>query len=450
MTVLSTDAITPTLAVVIPPSFVRAGETPLIEGDHWVRTVIFKGRYEDHAITAGSTPHHWTVAAPNGTVYELRDIPCLRFDDKLIDNELTLSYETGSGQSLAVLNTNAWGLALVHGLLGAPATADPALVGKLSAYVSAQGLGAVLERLDADGTLASLAGSTGTDTLLAFAYKNFMGHDADADTLTALRAEINAMMNDWRYVPETPANVLYALLTGPSVAQFYAQQPATFSYDWFTGPLLGTDGRDGFRAPSDGGILDLGDGVDSVHFGEPYWNAHTYTAARAEDGSLTVRDDQGNTWLLHNVERLELGPDQWRAFDLEGDGAAGQAARLMGASLGAEAVHDSRLAAEVLSRIDAHGVRDTVQSLVDQGVFTHLAGGDSLEALLGLLYRNVTGAGPSQEEMAGALDWLESQNWSATDAILYAAELPQTAALIGLPELAQQGWGYSFGYAWLA
>lgn len=426
-----------------PPYFIRAGDSPLIEGWPWTAMVVFQGRAEDHTITPGSTPHHWTVTAPNGMTYKVRDVQSLKFDNRVIDAGLTFSSQGEDGQSHVDLNSSAWGLALVHGLLGADAAADPALLGQVTAYVNAQGLTAVLERLNDDATLASLAGGTDSETLLTFAYKNFSGHGPSTEALTALQTEVSATLADWQDAA-TPANILRALLLGPSVANFFAKQPQTFSYDWFTDPLLGTAGADWFAAPLDGGVLDLGAGLDRVHFSSP--NFAGLGQVHAQGDTVTVQDGEGTTWTLHHVERVMLGFDKWLAFDLEGNGAAGQAARLIGVSLGADAVTNQRLAAEVLSQIDQQGSRDLVQTLVDQGVFAQLAGGDSLEALIGLLYRNVTGTGPSASEQTWALNWAHDQNWDATDLILFAAELPQTATLIGLPELAEQGWGHGFGF----
>ena len=445
----TSSALGASTTVLAPPFFIRAGESPLIQGDGWARMVIFEGRFEDFTVTPGDAPYQWTVTAPNGVAYDVQDVPRLKFDDKAIHSDLTSIYESEDGQTHAFLSHGSGGLALVRSLLGATAAADPALLGQVTAYVNAQDLPSVLARLDADGTLASLAGGTDIDTLLAFAYRNLTGQSPDADALAALRTEVNATLDSWKDTPATPADVLNALLLGPSVAQFFANEPGTFSYDWFAGPLLGTDAGDQFSAPLDGGTLDLGAGVDSVGF-DPSYIPNADSLERASDGALTVQGDQGSTWTLHHVERVIFGFDKRLAFDLEGDGAAGQAARLIGVALGAGAVDNQLLAGEVLQQVDSVGARALVQSLVEDGVFAQLAGGDSLEALLGLLYRNVTGAAPSQDTMDWTLAWLDAQDGDATDAILYAVELPQTAELIGLPDLVAHGWSYGLRFGSIA
>ena len=44
--------------------------------------------------------------------------------------------------------------------------------------------------------------------------------------------------------------------------------------------------------------------------------------------------------------------------------------------------------------------------------------------------------------MQWALDLAQAQQWDRADVLLYAAGLEQTAALIGLPQLADQGIAY--------
>lgn len=432
------------------PPFLRAGDSPQIDGtldgavDH-TTWLIFEGRYEDYAVTHGELRNSWSVTAPGGIVYQVKGVHQLKFDDKVVADDVAFAYEV-EGRPEAFLTAAGLALALTRGLLGQPAGNDPVLLGQVAAYVDALGLPVMLERLEVDGTLASLAGSTDTDALLALVYSNLSGESADAQAMPALHAEIDARMVNW---PEdTPLTLVPALtiaLQSSTLALALAQESGPLVYHWFDQPLQGTDSTDyifaSIQVDPFGRVFDLKDGLDSASFSG---SRSDYTVMNDEDSVVTVHHDASDmTWTLHDVERLSFLGGEHIAFDLEG--SAGQAARLIGMSLGAEAIRDGELVADVLHHIDAQGFHGTVQWLVDKGVFAQLAGGDTLESLLSLLYRNITGAGPSLQEMAWTLDWFHAQQLGATDAILYAAALPQTAALIGLPELAQQGWEYGFG-----
>lgn len=76
-----------------------------------------------------------------------------------------------------------------------------------------------------------------------------------------------------------------------------------------------------------------------------------------------------------------------------------------------------------------------------------LAGEGSLEALITWMHRNLTGEAPVQTDLAWTVAWAESQQMDAADLLLFAADLPLTASLIGIDELSREGLPYQTVYS---
>lgn len=96
----------------------------------------------------------------------------------------------------------------------------------------------------------------------------------------------------------------------------------------------------------------------------------------------------------------------------------------------------------MIAYVDAMGAQALAREVQHNGVLDALAGGDSLQALVTLLYQNVAGHAPSELEMHQVLELAAEQQWARADVLSFAAQLPQTAQLIGLPELMVQGLAY--------
>lgn len=156
--------------------------------------------------------------------------------------------------------------------------------------------------------------------------------------------------------------------------------------------------------------------------------------------SLQDFDTQIN---LANVERVQgidpLNPSNniSRALDL--DGNAGQAARLLGALAGADALQNEALVGEAISYVDTYGIDGISQQLVDWGVVDSLAGGTDSASLVTTLFENIAGTAPSQAELDEFTGYIDSGVWTKADALDFAAGLDQTAQTIDLVGLSQTG-----------
>lgn len=321
---------------------------------------------------------------------------------------------------------------LVFSLWGQAGLENPALIGQAIAYVDALGAAAFGQSAQALGLLAALAGGSEPEALLTLLHTNLVGRAPDAFELKALRDFQEAGGH-------SPAELLAIVAGLPQVGQALAPLSSSgLALTPFAGVLQGSDRDEVFRAQQGNDHIDAGGGLDKVMYGG---QAAQYALARDAAGHWVVHSDaqDGGRDLLQGVERLQFA-DQAVALDL--DGAAGQALRLLAAAVGPQKLADRALLGEVIAYVDAYGAQSLADEVQANGLLDALAGGDSLQALVTLLYRNLTGHAPNQEELQWTLALAEQQYWDRADVLLQVAQLPQTAELIGLDVLASQGVAY--------
>lgn len=424
--------------VALHPFVIHAGADTEIS-TRYALWLVFDGAQEDYTVVAGKTPLAWTVTTQTGVTYEIEGVRRLKFDDAVVTKGVVVVTEL-ENVPYQRFDTEGLPLALARGLLGD--AANPAAVGEAAAYIEAFGLSTTLALMESSGTLAALAGSTNPDILMRFVYENLTGKAADDKTLAELGQQVHAKLEtaaltlpEW--TAQTPAAVVHATLLSSKLQFELVEDPAfkLLSYPAFDGPLIGTDASDTVNTGWMGGSFNLGGGIDTASFGTPFADL---MLTRPSKGVLNIEDADGNKWTLENVERLFFFGEA-RAFDLTADGAAGQAARFIAVTAGASEIDNPVLVAKVLRQIDDKGLEAFVDADVQSGAIADLAGGITFEVLVELLYRNIAGSEPSRAERDWTVDWIDSQRWDAADVVQFVLDLPQTAALIGLPELADQG-----------
>ncbi len=200
-------------------------------------------------------------------------------------------------------------------------------------------------------------------------------------------------------------------------------------------PLSGDDSSNVLVSRTGDDVIDGRGGVDTVIF---LGASYQYGVARSADGGLTITDHvQGRdgTDRLTNVERLKF-TDKLVAYDL--DGAAGTVTKILGVVFGTAAVSNERYVGIGLTYADAGLTYVDLVGLAlrEAGVTTHAAA-------VNLLWYNLFGDAPAQEQAAPYLALLESGAQSIASLGVLAAEQDLNAQNIGLVGLHATGVTYS-------
>ena len=163
-----------------------------------------------------------------------------------------------------------------------------------------------------------------------------------------------------------------------------------------------------------------------------------YTLTRTSTGWKLVDKTAGRdgTDTLKNVERLKFSTDSL-ALDL--DGAAGTAARLLGALVGGAAVKQKDLMGVALSLLDG-GMSPT--ALADLGLAAMLGASHTHAQTASLLYGNLFGVAPDAATLNALVGLLDSGQYTEASLARFAADSDLTAANIGLVGLQQSGLAY--------
>lgn len=184
----------------------------------------------------------------------------------------------------------------------------------------------------------------------------------------------------------------------------------------------------GFRGTD---TLDGGAGIDGAF----YSGERAGYQARKTGDAWQVVDHSGLDGVdtLVNVERLSF-EDVSVALDLEGN--AGTVARILGAVFGRHAVASTELAGIGLRLADTG---TTAEALVQLALDHRLGPWHTTDDVVNLLYTNVTGTPPPQQQLAVYRGWLDSGLYSEASLGLHAAQTGENEAGIGLAGLAQTG-----------
>ena len=192
-------------------------------------------------------------------------------------------------------------------------------------------------------------------------------------------------------------------------------------HDWLVG-MLGDDSIEGAQ------------GIDVAVFGAQragYSLTQGLAGWTVTDTAVTADVD-----TLSGIERLRFA-DASVALDL--DGNAGTVAKILGAVFGKTAVSDEVYAGIGLYYIDGG---TSVEGLMQLAIGARLGAGASHRAIVDLLYTNVIGTAPSNEEAAEFVGLLDSQAFTVAGLGVYAADTDFNQLNIDLVGLAQTGLQY--------
>jgi hypothetical protein len=200
--------------------------------------------------------------------------------------------------------------------------------------------------------------------------------------------------------------------------------------------LVGTSATNWFVGGRGDDLIDGGAGLD--------WATYEGSRSQYEVGSLgsgeyrvAVLDDSSEgTDTLERVERLRFA-DINVALDLFGN--AGTVAKILGAVFGKAAV-----ANEVYAGIGLHYIDGgmSYESLVLLAIEARLGAGASHAAIVDLLYTNVVGLPPPDEDRNHFVGLLDAGEFSVAGLGVMAADIDINRNNIDLVGLSQQGLAY--------
>jgi Ca2+-binding RTX toxin-like protein len=196
--------------------------------------------------------------------------------------------------------------------------------------------------------------------------------------------------------------------------------------------MQGGAGNDTLEGRGGNDVIDGGDGRDTA----------VYAASRAAFGidkganGITVASGATGVDTLVNVERVAFS-DAKVALDL--DGNAGTVAKLIGAVFGADAVHNAQYVGIGLSLADSG---TSVLALAQLALDTRLGAHASNQAVVDLLYTQVTGSAPSAAVEAHYVALLDNGTFTQASLAQTAAATAENLAHIDFTGLAAHGLDY--------
>ena len=387
----------------------------------------------------------WTLRdKATGQVTTLAGVERLAFADQAVALDLG---EQGSLQPAMQL------LAASFGAKQLTSALSSGLFGEFVAELDAHGLPAAAQLMVQIGLLQKLAGGNDMADVLTLLHRNVEGRAPDAAELQALLAWQQAndlSMSDLLLIAATHAD-LGAQLSAQLNPQELLQSGLAFVR--FAGAVIGTPGDDHMNAvtgvaqmiDAQGGVDTLrvhGDAADYLlhHQSNGSWQLAPLAQQMAGHAVGASAESAGPVSTLYHVERLAFD-DHNVALDLQGN--AGMAARLLASLMGPQSVHHQALMGEVIAYVDDVGGAQLARIAQGNGLLNKLAGGSSMQALIELLYQNIAGQPPSAADTRWVEQLAQQQGWDRAELLMYAAQLPETAARIELSGLAQNGLAYA-------
>lgn len=200
----------------------------------------------------------------------------------------------------------------------------------------------------------------------------------------------------------------------------------TASYNFTTESqkkLLGTQQNDTLNGGS-GSKIDGLNGIDVVTYQSKKGSIEHNT-----DGTWSVGSD-----ILSNVERLQFSNEKL-ALDIEGN--AGKVAKVLAATFGASAVFNKEYAGIGLKILDEGMSYETLAALA-----INSTGAQTRDAVVDLLWTNLTGSHPTPEQAKPFIDLLAT-DLSNTGALgVIAADYAALVGIVDLNALAKGGLSY--------
>lgn len=332
--------------------------------------------------------------------------------------------------------------AIVALLWGAEALKDTRLVGEVLAYVDTLGDGATLNRLMKAPEAFGIQSATNSAQWLQTMYTHLMGQEASPEHLQRMLTTagdaashlglVGIVMGTHGDSAATPFQVLRDLMLP------FGEWERGLLHQEFDGPIFGTGENEVFISRAINDRIDGGAGLDEVVYSRP---ASAHQLERLEDGSLRVQGPGDTVDLLWNIERLRFG-DIYRAFDLADGQSANQAARVLTALAGSEALADLGMMRTAVQHMDELGFEAATAMVVDNGIAASFAGGSDIAALVATLYGNLLGSSGTADDLLWHQTYVAQAGWSAVEVLRFAAEHALTAQRMDLDKLTEEGLAY--------
>ena len=199
------------------------------------------------------------------------------------------------------------------------------------------------------------------------------------------------------------------------------------------GPSRTTDGDDTFDLPGNNETIDGGLGIDTIVYN---MSSESFNLDHVNN-TLTITDKM-NGWShnLTSVERVQFS-NKNLAFDSVGH--AGEAAKVLGAFLGAEAIQDAALVSTVLGLLDGGLSYDDLLQTAISSVFGE---NPSSTDLVNHFHNALTGTAASEEVLLTYSELLDNGSLSALELARSAAEYELNLQNIDLVGIASHGLEY--------
>ncbi len=203
--------------------------------------------------------------------------------------------------------------------------------------------------------------------------------------------------------------------------------------------IYGLGGDDKISVSGGSDLIDGGTGLDTLIFGSDLNNYEVVNS----DGMIVVSPiGNATATQVHtvDVERFQFA-DRSLAFDFDAGESAGNAVRLIATTLGASYLDPETLGIGI-DLFDAGADSITlVEQVIFHPLFRELAGGDSEEAAVAQVIKNITGRDATSAEINEAMAFLISQGGSMTlsELVSFAMSLPSVDTVVGMEELRNSG-----------
>jgi Ca2+-binding RTX toxin-like protein len=206
--------------------------------------------------------------------------------------------------------------------------------------------------------------------------------------------------------------------------------------------IRGYGGNDALTGRGGDDTLDGGAGIDTAVFTGTRAN---YAQTKLADGWM-VRSSAEGIDTLKDIERLRF-LDKNIALDLGVTQSGGEALLVLGA-LAPAAIKAPSTVGLFINYFDAgHSPRELFQLALDVGLVNAIAGSNSNEALVSMIYRNFTGAEADKGTVDILASYLDGRNasYSQVDFLTGVAGFPINQEHVGLVGLQQAGIEYALG-----